>query len=120
MDIFYFKINNLVFFTKLFILNTIMIPKNIILHKKSRTLEIEYANGERFFIPCALLRLHSPSAEMRGEKKSISDYEHVNILQIEPIGQYAIKPIFSDGHRTGIFSWQTLYDLGTRHGSRNT
>jgi DUF971 family protein len=98
-----------------------MIPKNIILHKKSRTLEIEYANGERFIISCAFLRLHSPSAEMRGEsKKTLSDYAQVNILQIEQVGQYAIKPIFSDGHRTGIFSWQTLHDLGMQHGSGNT
>jgi len=97
-----------------------MIPKNIILHKKSRTLEVEYGSGERFLISCAILRLHSPSAEMRDEKKFVSDYEHVNILQIELIGQYAIKPIFSDGHRTGIFSWKTLYDLGIKHGSRCT
>jgi DUF971 family protein len=92
----------------------------IILHKKSRTLEILFDNGECFVIPCAFLRLHSPSAEMRDKANNVNDYMHVNILSIEAVGQYAIKPIFSDGHRTGIFSWQTLYKLGMQYGPRNT
>jgi DUF971 family protein len=92
---------------------------NIILHKKSRTLEVLFENGECFIIPCAFLRAHSPSTEMREQAKNASNYMHVNILSIEPVGQYAIKPIFSDGHRTGIFSWQTLYTLGMQYGSRN-
>jgi DUF971 family protein len=97
------------------------VATKIILHKKSRTLEIEFAQGESFVIPCAVLRLHSRSAEMRGqEEKQLADFANINILSIEPVGQYAIKPIFSDGHRTGIFSWQTLYDLGIQYGSRGT
>lgn len=90
------------------------VPIKIILHKISRTLELEFANNERFVIPCGYLRANSPSAEMRHDSeksKSAADYKQVNILSIEPVGQYAIKPIFSDGHRTGIYSWQTLYDL---------
>ena len=96
------------------------IPSKIILHKKSRTLEIEFEN-ESCIIPCAYLRAHSLSAEVRHEKdkKSPDDFLHVNILSIEPVGQYAIKPIFSDGHRTGIYSWETLYELGMKYKKEN-
>ncbi len=92
----------------------------IILHKKSRTLEIFFEDGKDFVIPCAYLRAYSPSAEMRDKSREPDDFSHVNILSIEPVGQYAIKPIFSDGHRTGIFSWQTLYKLGIKYGPRST
>jgi len=91
-------------------------PTDIILHKKSRTLEILFNTGERFILPCEYLRVHSPSAEVRGHgignEKLVLNKEHVNILAIEPVGQYAIKPIFSDGHQSGIYSWKTLYELG--------
>lgn len=90
------------------------IPIKITLHKISRTLEIEFDTNERFVLSCAYLRAFSPSAEMRQNKtqeKNPADYEHVNILAIEPVGQYAIKPVFSDGHRTGIYSWNMLYEL---------
>jgi DUF971 family protein len=91
------------------------IPTAITLHKLSRMLEVEFDTGERFFLPCAYLRAYSPSAEMRHgallEKTEIVKSQ-VNILAIEPVGQYAIKPVFSDGHRTGIYSWSTLYELG--------
>lgn len=93
------------------------IPLQITLYKKSRRLEVEFDNGERFIFPCAFLRSASLSADMRygeGPSKEIKDFEHVNILAIEPVGNYAIKPIFSDGHSTGIYSWQTLYDLGLK------
>lgn len=96
------------------------IASKIILHKKSRTLEIFFEDGKNFVIPCAYLRAHSLSAEMRDKPKNPEDFSHVNILSIETVGQYAIKPIFSDGHRTGIFSWQTLYKLGMQYGSRNS
>jgi len=92
-------------------------PTNIILHKISRTLEVQFDSGESFILPCAYLRAFSPSAEMR-VRESTSSFEGVNILAIEPVGQYAIKPIFSDGHRTGIYSWSTLYELG-KHQSEN-
>lgn len=89
------------------------IPTTITLHKRSRTLELVYANGERFILPCAYLRAFSTSAEMRqGFTPSADALKQINILAIEPVGNYAIKPIFSDGHRTGIYSWKTLYELG--------
>jgi DUF971 family protein len=90
-------------------------PLKIILHKISRTLEIEFDNKESLVIACAILRAASPSAEMKhGKPLKDLDYSSVNILTIEPVGNYAIKPIFSDGHRTGIFSWRMLYDLGKK------
>lgn len=92
------------------------VPTEIILHKKSRTLEVAFSTNERFVLPCEYLRVHSPSAEVRGHgvgnEKLVTGKEHVTILAIEPVGNYAIKPIFSDGHQSGIFSWKTLYDLG--------
>ena len=92
------------------------IPTRIVLHKLSRTLELIYATGENFVLPCEYLRVFSPSAEVRGhgadEHKLVIGKAYVNILKIEPVGHYAIKPIFSDGHVSGIYSWVTLYDLG--------
>lgn len=84
-------------------------PRQLTLHKKSRTLEVEYATGERFILPCEYLRAFSPSADKRDREIS---KDNVNILAIEPVGNYAVKFIFSDGHRTGIYSWATLYTLG--------
>ncbi len=91
------------------------IPTAITLHKLSRLLELEFDSGERFLLPCAYLRAFSTSAEMRhGVSPTPAEIikNQVTILAIEPVGQYAIKPIFSDGHRTGIYSWSTLYELG--------
>jgi DUF971 family protein len=98
------------------------VPSKIILHKLSRTLELEYATGESLILPCSYLRAFSPSAEMRDQPRNPQDFQRVNILSIEPVGQYAIKPIFSDGHRTGIFSFNTLYELGMnfKNGSGST
>lgn len=87
------------------------IPTKIILHKVSRMLEVQFSSKEIFYLPCAYLRAFSTSAEMRTFDVSVMN-PHVNILSIEPVGHYAIKPIFSDGHRTGIYSWNTLYELG--------
>lgn len=93
-------------------------PIEIILHKKSRSLELVYENGERFVLPCEYLRVYSPSAEVRGHgvgnEKLVLGKENVNILAIEPVGNYAIKPIFSDGHQSGIYSWKTLHELGVK------
>jgi len=92
-----------------------VIPTQITLHKKSRTLEVEFNSGEVFVMPCGYLRAFSKSAESKHkpqlDSKKLND---VNILAIEPVGNYAIKPIFSDGHKTGIFSWQTLWDLAIK------
>ena len=92
------------------------IPTQLVLHKKSRTLEVEFETGERFVLPCEYLRVFSPSAEVRGHgvgnEVLVLGKENVNILAIEPVGNYAVKLIFSDGHRTGLYSWATLYTLG--------
>jgi DUF971 family protein len=87
------------------------VPLKIILHKVSRTLEVQFSESECFILPCAYLRAFSTSAEMRDNNPPAIN-PNVNILAIEPVGQYAIKPIFSDGHRTGIYSFNTLYELG--------
>ncbi|HLB57434.1 MAG TPA: gamma-butyrobetaine hydroxylase-like domain-containing protein [Gammaproteobacteria bacterium] len=96
-----------------------MTQKKITLHKLSRTLEIEFESGENFVLPCEYLRVFSPSADVRGHgvgnETLVLGKAHVNILALEPVGQYAIKPIFSDGHRSGIYSWTTLYELGVNH-----
>jgi len=86
-------------------------PTQLTLHKKSRTLEVEFNNGDHFILPCEYLRVFSPSAEARHEKIIVGK-EHVTILAIEPVGHYAVKLVFSDGHRTGIYSWSILHSLG--------
>ncbi|MBC7625017.1 MAG: DUF971 domain-containing protein [Aeromicrobium sp.] len=91
-------------------------PTEITLHQKSRELEIAFDDGSRFRLTCEFLRVHSPSAEVRGhgpgqEVLQVGKRE-VNITNIEPVGSYAIKPTFSDGHNTGLYSWEYLHDLG--------
>ena len=91
-------------------------PTEIKLHQKSRVLEITYADGKTFSLPCEFLRVHSPSAEVRGhgpgqEVLQIGKKE-VGITRIEPVGTYAIQLYFSDGHDTGIYSWDLLYGFG--------
>jgi DUF971 family protein len=91
-------------------------PTEISLHKKSRILEITFADGEHFEFSCEFLRVHSPSAEVQGHGPGQGvlqlGKEDVVINKIEPVGAYAIQPSFDDGHDTGIYSWETLYDLG--------
>ena len=91
-------------------------PTEINLHKKSRILEITFADGEHFEFSCEFLRVHSPSAEVQGHGPGQGvlqlDKENVVINKIEPVGSYAIQPSFDDGHDTGIYSWETLYDMG--------
>ncbi len=93
-------------------------PTEIKLHQVSRLLEVSFDDGSVFKFSCEFLRVHSPSAEVRGhgigQETLQLDKENVTITEIEPVGQYAIKPIFSDGHKTGIFSWQELHRLGTQ------
>ncbi len=95
-----------------------LIPTKIILHQKSKTLEVEFNSGERFVFSCEYLRVFSPSAEVRGHgvgnEKLVLGKQDVNIVAIEPVGHYGIKPLFDDGHASGIFSWQTLYELGVK------
>ena len=94
-------------------------PTDIKLHQKSRMLEITFEDGAHFELSCELLRVYSPSAEVRGHSRDQAvlqvGKEDVNITQIEPIGRYAIKLAFDDGHDTGLYSWDMLYDLGENH-----
>ena len=92
-------------------------PTEIKLHQKSRRLEISFDNGDRFELTHEFLRVFSPSAEVRGhgigqEKLQIGKRD-VEIVRIEPVGNYAIRPIFSDGHESGLYSWDILYGLGS-------
>ena len=91
-------------------------PTEIKLHQKSRVLEISFADGKTFQLPCEFLRVYSPSAEVRGhgpgQEVLQTEKKLVEISNIEPIGNYAILPTFSDGHSTGIYSWGLLYDYG--------
>ncbi|QMU61872.1 MAG: DUF971 domain-containing protein [Gammaproteobacteria bacterium] len=92
-------------------------PTNIQLHQKSRILEIEFDDGQKFELSCEYLRTHSPSAEVQGhgpgqEKLQIGK-EDVNITAIEPVGNYAVVLVFDDNHSSGIFSWDHLHNLGT-------
>jgi DUF971 family protein len=93
-------------------------PTEIKLHQKSRVLEISFADGRRFEIPYELLRVYSPSAEVRGhgpgQEILQTGKKNVEITAVEPVGSYAIQPTFSDGHNSGIYSWEYLYDLGHR------
>ena len=93
-------------------------PTEIKLHQKSRVLEIAFADGARFRLPCEFLRVYSPSAEVRGhgpgQEVLQTGKKEVGIARIEPVGQYAVQLHFSDGHDTGIYSWDLLYDYGTR------
>ena len=95
------------------------IPSEIKLHQASRLMELSFADGTNFRLPYEFLRVHSPSAEVRGhgpgqETLQVGKRE-VTIAEIEAVGHYAIRPKFSDGHDTGIYSWDYLYDLGMRH-----
>ncbi|WP_342219970.1 DUF971 domain-containing protein [Rickettsiella endosymbiont of Miltochrista miniata] len=94
-------------------------PSDIKLLQKTRILEILFDNGEKFSLPCEYLRVFSPSAEVKGhgygEGKLVSGKKNVNIINIESVGHYAIRLIFDDNHQSGIYSWETLYDLAKHH-----
>jgi DUF971 family protein len=91
-------------------------PTDIVLHQQSRILEVAFADGRRFRLPCEFLRVHSPSAEVRGHGPGQdvlqTGKKDVAIVAIEPVGNYAVKLVFSDGHDSGLFSWEYLYTLG--------
>ena len=94
-------------------------PTDITLHQKSRVLEVAFDDGMRFELPCEYLRVYSPSAEVRGhgpgQEVLQTGKRDVAIKDVEAVGHYAIRPTFSDGHDTGIYSWDYLYGLGLRH-----
>ncbi len=93
-------------------------PTEIKLHQKSRVLEISFADGKTFQLPCEFLRIYSPSAEVRGHGPGQEVLQvgkkDVEITHIEPVGSYAIQLTFSDGHDSGLYSWSLLYDFGLR------
>jgi DUF971 family protein len=93
-------------------------PTEIKLHQKSRVLEIAFADGKAFRLTCEFLRVYSPSAEVRGhgpgQEVLQTGKKEVEITRVEPVGSYAVQFAFSDGHDTGIYSWDLLYDYGVR------
>ena len=96
-----------------------MQPTAITLHQASRVLEVAFADGRTFKLPYEFLRVYSPSAEVRGhgpgQETLQTGKRDVTIKDVEAVGHYAIRPEFSDGHGSGIYSWEYLYDLGERH-----
>jgi DUF971 family protein len=93
-----------------------MTPTEIKLHRKSRILEVRFEDGRVFELPCEYLRVYSPSAEVKGhgpgQEVLQTGKENVNIADIQPVGNYAVKLIFDDSHATGLYSWNYLYELG--------
>lgn len=93
-------------------------PTEINLHQKSRVLDVVFNDGRQFSLPVEYLRVFSPSAEVRGHgpgQETLQEGKReVDINAIEPVGVYAVKFVFSDGHDTGIYSWDYLYDLGAK------
>jgi DUF971 family protein len=94
------------------------LPTEIKLHQTSRVLELVFTDGRAFRLPYEFLRVYSPSAEVRGhgpgQETLQAGKRDVTIADVEPVGHYALRPKFSDGHDTGIYSWDYLYDLGVR------
>lgn len=91
-------------------------PTALTVHSQSRILEIAFSDGAEFRIPFELMRIYSPSAEVQGhgpgQEILQTGKRDVNIVELEPIGNYAVKPVFSDGHESGLFTWDYLYHLG--------
>jgi DUF971 family protein len=97
-------------------------PTEIKLRSRSRVLEVSFAGGERFELPFEYLRVCSPSAEVKGhgpgQEVLVLGKENVGIKAVEPIGQYAVKLVFDDGHDTGLYTWNYLYELGSEREAR--
>ena len=96
-------------------------PTDITLHQKSGSLDVKFDDGVAFSLPVEYLRVFSPSAEVRGhgpgQEVLQAGKREVGISAIEPVGVYAVKFVFSDGHDTGIYSWDYLYELGVKQDS---
>jgi DUF971 family protein len=92
------------------------VPAEIKLRKASRLLEVSFDDGNRFQLPFEYLRVHSPSAEVKGhgpgQEVLVLGKESVGVRAVEPVGQYAVKLVFDDGHDTGLYTWKYLYELG--------
>lgn len=96
-------------------------PVDIVLHNASKVLEIAFDNGNTYRIPFELMRVYSPSAEVQGhgpgQEVLQTGKRHVGITALEPVGHYGVQPSFSDGHNSGIYSWDYLYNLGAQQAS---
>lgn len=92
------------------------LPTEILLHQQSRRLEVGFSDGKRYDFSFEFLRVHSPSAEVRGhgpgQEVLQTGKRNVEISALEPVGNYAVQPVFSDGHDSGIYSWDYLHELG--------
>ena len=101
---------------------TVRTPVALTVHQASRALEVSFDDGATFRIPFELMRVYSPSAEVQGhgagEKTIVAGRAHVGIMDLEPVGNYAVRIKFDDLHDTGIFSWEYLYQLGVEHDRR--
>ena len=93
-------------------------PTEIRLKREEKVLEVDFEDGARYCLPAELLRVESPSAEVQGhnpsQKQIVAGRRHVGIMEVEPVGKYAVRLRFDDLHDTGIYSWDTLYDFGAR------
>src|ERR1700722_2566569 len=91
-------------------------PTELRLHKDRKTLTVSYETGERFDLAAEYLRVRSPSAEVQGhspsERRTVAGKQDVQILELHPVGNYAVRLVFDDMHSTGIFSWVYLFELG--------
>ena len=96
-------------------------PTDLNLHQQSRVLDVTFEDGRQYSLPCEYLRVFSPSAEVRGHGpgQEVLQFgkKEVNVQAIEPVGSYGVKLVFTDGHDTGIYSWDYLYDLGAKKDS---
>jgi len=94
-------------------------PSELRLHKDRRTLTVTYTDGQHFHLPAEYLRVKSPSAEVQGhsaeERKTVPGKRDVGIIEVLPVGNYAVRLVFDDLHSTGIFGWEYLLDLGRNH-----
>jgi len=97
-------------------------PVEVTLHSKQRMLELVYDDGARFELPCEYLRVYSPSAEVQGHHNKGAvlqlNKEQVNISELKQVGHYAVKIFFHDKHKSGLYTWNYLYDLGENYEAR--
>ncbi len=93
-------------------------PRSLTVHGQSRVLEVSFSDGAQFRIPFELMRIYSPSAEVQGhgpgQEVLQTGKREVEVTGLEPVGNYGVQPMFSDGHDTGIFTWEYLYFLGSQ------
>lgn len=102
-------------------MTTGLVPTSITVHRQSRALELEFESGQKFSLPFELMRVYSPSAEVRGhgpgQEVLQTGKRNVELTALEPVGHYAVQPHFSDGHDTGIYNWEYLHWLAANQDS---